>query len=132
MRDANVIRRDIRDDDLNDVLTEFYSIIGADPLLARYFAEVDMSEHMPKIVAFWSTLLFRTRSYTGNAFRPHMAMPGLAGAHFARWVGTLESVVDARFAGPSASLMKELAHRIAYGMQLRLGISPFEPFRATA
>jgi hemoglobin len=128
MRDANVIRRDIRDDDLNDVLTEFYAIIGADPLLARYFAEVDMLEHMPKIVAFWSTLLFRTRSYTGNAFRPHMAMPGLTGAHFARWVGTLESVVDARFAGPSASLMKELAH----GMQLRLGISPFEPFRATA
>jgi hemoglobin len=132
MRDANVIRRDIRDDDLNDVLTEFYAIIGADPLLARYFAEVDMLEHMPKIVAFWSTLLFRTRSYTGNAFRPHMAMPGLTGAHFARWVGTLESVVDARFAGPSASLMKELAHRIAYSMQLRLGISPFEPFRATA
>jgi hypothetical protein len=41
-------------------------------------------------------------------------------------------VVDAQFAGPSASLMKELAHRIAYSMQLRLGISPFEPFRATA
>ena len=94
MRDESVIRRDIRDEDLNDVLTEFYAIIGVDPLLARYFAEIDMSEHMPKIVAFWSTLLFRTRSYTGNAFRPHMAMPGLTGDHFARWVATLESVVD--------------------------------------
>lgn len=129
---ANVIRRDVRDDDLHALLTSFYAIIGADPLLARYFTEVDMSEHMPKIVAFWSTLLFHTRSYTGNAFRPHMAMPGLTGDHFARWVATLEHVVDERFAGPSASLMKELAHRIAYSMQLRLGISPFEPYRAIA
>ena len=132
MRDVGAIRRDLRDEDLDELLTAFYAIIASDPLLARYFAEVDMSVHMPRIVAFWSTLLFRTRSYTGNAFRPHMAMPGLTGDHFARWVATLERVVDAQFAGPSASLMKELAHRIAYSMQLRLGISPFEPFRATA
>ncbi len=132
MTDVEALRRDVRDDDLHELLTSFYAIIGSDPLLARYFVEVDMSEHMPKIVAFWSTLLFHTRTYRGNAFRPHMAMPGLTGAHFARWVATLETVVDARFAGPSAVLMKELAHRIAYSMQLRLGISPFEPFRATA
>lgn len=132
MTDEIVIRRDVRDDDLHELLTSFYAIIGSDALLARYFAEVDMSKHMPRIVAFWSTLLFHTRSYTGNAFRPHAAMPGLTGDHFARWVATLEAVVDARFAGPSASLMKELAHRIAYGMQVRLGISPFESFRATA
>jgi truncated hemoglobin YjbI len=61
-----------------------------------------------------------------------MAMPGLTGDHFARWVSTLENVVDERFSGPSAALMKELAHRIAYSMQLRLGISPFEPYRAIA
>lgn len=124
--------RDIRDEDLHDTLTSFYAIIAVDPLLARYFASVDMSLHMPRIVAFWSTLLFHTRSYSGNAFRPHLEMAGLSGEHFAFWVGSLESVVDERFAGPSASLMKEMAHRIAYSMQLRLGISPFEPFRATA
>ena len=32
---ANVIRRDLRDEDLHDLLTSFYSIIAADPLLAR-------------------------------------------------------------------------------------------------
>ena len=130
--DRSVIRRDIRDDDLHETLTSFYAIIADDPLLEPYFAHVDMSRHMPRIVAFWSTLLFRSRSYTGNAFRPHLEMPGLTGDHFARWVATLEAVVEARFAGPSASLMKEMAHRIAYSMQLRLGILPFEPFRASA
>ncbi len=126
-----MILRDIRDDDLHDMLTSFYAIIAIDPLLIRYFEKVDMSVHMPRIVAFWSTLLFHTRSYSGNAFRPHLEMPGLTGEHFAFWVGSLEGVVDARFEGPAASLMKEMAHRIAYSMQLRLGISPFEPFRAT-
>ena len=123
---------DIRDDDLFDTMTSFYAIIGADPLLAPYFEDVDMSAHMPRIVGFWSTLLFHTHSYTGSAFRPHMEMPGLTSDHFACWVATLESVVDSRFAGAAASLMKEMAHRIAYSMQVRLGIAPFEPFRATA
>ena len=86
-------------------------------------------EHMPRIVAFWSTILFHTGRYSGNAFRPHMEMPGLTAAHFARWVATLEATVDARFAGPMAEQMKELGHRIAYSMQLRLGIEPFAPFR---
>jgi hemoglobin len=129
---AEDAKRDIRDEDLHDTLTAFYAIIAVDPLLVRYFEHVDMSVHMPRIVAFWSTLLFHTRSYSGNAFRPHLEMPDLSGEHFAFWVGTLERVVDARFAGPNASLMKELAHRIGYSMQLRLGISPFEPFRPSA
>jgi hemoglobin len=123
---------DIRDEDLFGTMTSFYAIIGADPLLAPYFDDIDMSAHMPRIVAFWSTLLFHTRTYTGSAFRPHLEMPGLTSDHFACWVATLESVVDSRFAGPAASLMKEMAHRIAYSMQLRLGISPFEPFHASS
>jgi hemoglobin len=123
---------DIRDEDLHDTLTAFYGIIAVRPPLSRYFEHVDMTVHMPRIVAFWSTLLFHTRSYSGNAFRPHLEMPDLAGEHFALWVGTLERIVDERFDGPNATLMKELAHRIAYSMQLRLGITPFEPFRASA
>ena len=51
-------------------------------------------------------------------------------AHFARWVETLEHTVDARAAGPHAQLMKSLGHRIAYSMQVRLGIHPFEPYAA--
>ena len=131
MNEGESRKRDIRDEDLYDTLTAFYAIIAVDPLLLRYFEKVDMAVHMPRIVAFWSTILFHTRAYSGNAFRPHLEMPGLSGEHFQFWVGSLENVVDERFEGPSATLMKELAHRIAYGMQLRLGISPFESFRAS-
>jgi hemoglobin len=120
---------DLRDEDLHELLTSFYERIERDPLLRNYFVDIDMAAHMPRIVGFWSTLLFHTGRYSGNAFVPHSRMPGLTGEHFAHWVATLESIVDARFAGPSANLMKALAHRIAYSMQLRLGIEPFAPFQ---
>lgn len=120
---------DVADEDLHDLLVTFYDTIAADELLAPYFALVDMSRHIPRIADFWSTLLYHSGRYSGNAFRPHMEMPGLTARHFARWVATLEATVDARFAGPAAERMKALGHRIAYSMQLRLGITPFAGFR---
>lgn len=120
---------DLRDEDLHDTLTAFYDTIEGDPLLAPYFAELDMPAHMPRIVAFWSTTIFHTGRYSGNAFKPHLEMPGLTAEHFAHWVAILEATVDARFTGPNAHRMKELAHRIAYSMQLRLGIAPFTDLR---
>ena len=121
--------RDLEEADLHELLVAFYATVEEEPLLAPYFAVVDMQAHMPRIVDFWSTLLFHTGRYSGNAFRPHLDMPGLTGEHFARWLAVLEATVDARFAGPVAERMKGMGHRIAYSMQLRLGITPFEPYR---
>ena len=120
---------DVSDEDLQGLLVTFYDTIARDELLAPYFALVDMSEHIPRIADFWSTLLYHSGRYSGNAFRPHMEMPGLTARHFERWVETLEATVDASFAGPAAERMKALGHRIAYSMQLRLGITPFAEFR---
>lgn len=117
-------RSDLCDEDLEGVLVAFYAAVAEDALLAPYFAEVDMTAHMPTIVAFWSTMLFHTGRYSGNAFRPHQSMPGLTAEHFRHWVATLERTVDAGFAGKITELMKDLASRIAYSMQLRLGITP--------
>jgi hemoglobin len=123
-------RPPLRDEDLYDLLAAFYEAVEADAALAPYFASVDMVAHLPRIVDFWSTLVFHTGRYTGNAFRPHLTMPGLAAEHFARWVATLEATVDARHAGAAAEAMKDYGHRIAYSMQLRLGIVPFADYRA--
>ena len=121
--------RDVEEADLHPLLTAFYDTVEHEPLLAPYFAVVDMEAHMPRIVDFWSTILFQTGRYSGNAFRPHLEMTGLTGEHFARWLATLEHTVDARFAGPAAERMKAMGHRIAYSMQLRLGITPFEEYQ---
>jgi len=115
---------DLRDVDLAALLTDFYARIERDALLAPYFADVDMMAHMPRIVDFWSTLIFHTGRYTGNAFQPHLSMPGLTAAHFERWLHALAATVDAHAAGPAAEHMKFLAGRIALSMQIRLGIAP--------
>jgi hemoglobin len=115
---------DVRDEDIHGILVRFYAAVAEDPLLAPYFADLDMAAHMPRIADFWSTLLFHSGRYSGNAFRPHLAMPGLTAAHFDRWLATLERTVDAAHAGPVAENMKSLGHRIAFSMQLRLGITP--------
>ena len=75
---------ELRDEDLYPLLEAFYATVEREPLLAPYFAPVDMTAHMPRIVDFWSTLLFHTARYSGTAFRPHAMMPGLTGEHFAR------------------------------------------------
>ncbi|MFI5233030.1 MAG: group III truncated hemoglobin [Gemmatimonadales bacterium] len=117
------VRADLDDGDLYPLLEEFYATIAGDPLLAPYFVSLDMREHMPRIVAFWSTILFHTGRYSDNAFKPHLLMPGLTTVHFAHWLAALEQTVNARFAGPAADRMKDYAHRIAVSMQLRLGIA---------
>ena len=116
---------DVTDADIHALLVDFYARVALDPVLAPFFASLDMPAHLPRIVDFWSTMLFHTGRYTGNAFAPHARMPGLGADHFARWIATFEATVDARHAGPDATRMKDLAHRVAYSMQLRLGITPF-------
>ena len=124
-----VTTRDLTADDLMALLSDFYARAEADELLAPYFADLDMAAHMPRIVAFWETMLFGAGTYSGNAFQPHARMPGLAPEHFSRWLRVLEATLDARFTGPNVQYMKDLAHRIAYSMQVRLHLEPAEPFR---
>jgi hemoglobin len=117
-------RRDVRDEDLEPLLVAFYAVATVDPLLGSYFTGIDMTRHIPRIADFWSTMVFHTGRYSGSAFLPHSRMPGLTGDHFLRWVDIFEATVDSRFAGPNAQVAKGLARRIAYGMQVRLGIAP--------
>lgn len=119
-----VPRNDLFDADLQPFLVEFYATIARDVLLAPYFESLDMTTHIPRIADFWSTLLFHSGRYTGNAFRPHLEMPGLRGEHFERWLATLEATLDTSYAGPTVERMKSYAHRVGYSMQLRLGIAP--------
>ena len=120
--------RDLTADDLPALLTAFYAEVAGDQLLAPYFAALDMTRHIPRIADFWATVLFHAGRYQGNAFRPHLALPGLDTAHFTRWLAALERTLDARHRGEGAERMKAVGHRIAYSMQLRLGVPPCLPY----
>lgn len=121
-------RPDLTDADLKPLLTAFYATATIDERIGSYFTGIDMVRHMPRIVDFWSTMLFHTARYSGSAFLPHTRMPGLATDHFTRWLEILEATLDERFSGPNAQRMKDIARRVAFGMQVRLGIRPEYPF----
>lgn len=100
----------------------FYDGIASDALLGPFFAGLDWDAHLPRMVAFWSSVAFQSGQYRGRPFAPHARMPGLTREHFARWVGRFHRTVDASFAGPRADLVKARAEQIAGVFQVKLGL----------
>ena len=115
------------DADVRTIVDAFYGDIVADPVLGTYFDDLDLDAHRPRMVAFWSSIVFQTGQYRGQPFAPHARMPGLTREHFARWVDRFHTTVDARYAGPHAELMKARAEQIAGVFQVKLGLWTVAP-----
>ena len=109
-------------DDVRIVVHAFYHDMEADPVLGSYFAGLDWAEHLPKMVAFWTSVVFQTGQYRGRPFDPHARMPDLSREHFAHWVSRFHRTVDVHFAGERAEMMKARAEQIAGIFQVKLGI----------
>lgn len=113
-------------EDVTSLVVAFYREIYADPLLRPIFVDVarlDLAAHLPIMVDFWETVLFRTGAYRRNALRVHVALDqqvSLTAQHFARWLALWTRTVDELFAGEKAELAKTQAHRIAGSMHRRL------------
>ncbi len=110
------------EDDVRAVVHAFYRDMETDPVLGPYFAGLDWTAHLPKMVRFWSSVVFQTGAYRGRPFDPHARMPGLRREHFAHWVGRFHRIVDAHFEGERARLMKARAEQIATIFQVKLGL----------
>ncbi len=116
-------RPDLRtDDDVRTVVHAFYRGVEADPVIGPFFAGLDWDRHLPRMVAFWSSVVFSTGAYHGRPFDPHARMPGLGREHFARWLARFEQAVDAHFAGDNADRMTAKAGQIAGVFQVKLGL----------
>ncbi len=120
-------RRDIESRaDCEALVRAFYTRALSDPIIGWIFTDVarlDVEAHVPRIAAFWETMLLGGRSYTGGAFAPHAAlnarMPLRAG-HFDRWLWLWSGTVDDLFTGPCAELAKTRAARVARAFSARL------------
>ena len=120
-------RRDIETrEDCERLVRAFYGRALEDPIIGWLFTDVarlDLEEHVPRITAFWETVLLGARTYAGGAFRPHAVLhgkAGLKGGHFARWVALWRQTVDELFAGPRAEQAKAHAYRLAGAFRMRL------------
>lgn len=73
---------------IRTLVDTFYDTVRGDDLLGPVFARhvADWSMHLPKMYAFWSTVVLRTGRYAGRPLEAHQRLPGLTQAHFDRWI----------------------------------------------
>lgn len=112
--------------DCERLVRAFYGRALTDPMIGFLFTDVarlDLEAHVPRITAFWETILLGAQSYSGGAFRPHAllhAQVPLRSGHFERWLALWRETVDELFAGPRAELAKAHARRVARAFLRRL------------
>ncbi|HET8980991.1 MAG TPA: group III truncated hemoglobin [Solirubrobacteraceae bacterium] len=113
-------------EDCERLVRAFYGQALADPIIGYVFTDIanlDLEAHVPKITAFWETVLLGAQSYRGGAFAPHAVLhmkAPLRREHFERWLWLWQATVDELFAGERAELAKSHANRVAVAFHGRL------------
>ena len=113
-------------EDLELIIQKFYDQLLVDDVVGYLFTEVanlDLDEHLPKLVDFWEDQLLGTNKYSGNPMKIHMDLhlkEQLKKVHFDTWLTHLNTTVDAHFTGQKARLLKERALSIATVMQIKV------------
>lgn len=115
--------------DIDELVADFYRKALEDDLIGYIFtdvAQIDLAHHLPIIADFWEMLLFGTVNFQAKYGRSPMPVhqvlsekTNLKAEHFGRWVKLFCRVVDARFAGETATLAKVRAVSIADTMRLK-------------
>jgi len=106
-------------DQVAEMVRRFYQDVAQDDLLGPMFndvAQVDWSEHLPKLTAFWSRALLGIEGYSGNPFRAHAlinARSPFTVAHFERWLQLFADTVELGWTGPNADRALALARNVA-------------------
>lgn len=101
------------------MVRRFYADVAMDDLLGPVFedvAQVDWSEHLPKLTAFWARALLGEPGYSGNPFRSHAevhAQAPFTPAHFRRWLTLFHETIELGWVGPRADRARELADAVA-------------------
>jgi hemoglobin len=110
---------DLKKEDLPQLIQSFYGKLMENETIGHHFANIDWVHHMPRMVAFWSFVLFDETGYTSNLFQIHRHMQ-LTATDFEIWLHTFQSNIDTQYQGIKADKAKREAMVIAYGMKSKL------------
>lgn len=106
-------------EEIAEMVRRFYADVAMDDLLGPVFedvAQVDWSEHLPKLTAFWARALLGEPGYSGNPFRAHAdvhARSPFEPAHFRRWLTLFHETIELGWVGPRADRALALADNVA-------------------
>lgn len=116
---ANVSEGEIR-----ALVHEFYAAVQKDPVLGPVFAQQIAPDawptHLARMCDFWSSVLLKTSRYDGRPLPPHLRLPDLSDAHFARWLGLFRATARGTLAPEEAGKVIALAERIAFSFRMSI------------
>jgi hemoglobin len=101
------------------LVNAFYDRVRSDDLLGFIFdkvAQINWSTHLPKMYAFWETVMFRSGGYVGNPLVAHAKLTPLTQMgrpQFDRWIALFNGTVDSLFVGENAEHIKRCAADMA-------------------
>lgn len=110
----------------------FYGKVRNDELLGFIFdevAEVDWESHLPKMYAFWQTVLFRDGGFRGDPIGKHarlVPLTQMGREQFDRWLTLFKETVDGLFRGENAEHIKRCAEDMANVIHSRIHAIPDE------
>jgi hemoglobin len=105
--------------EIERLVNAFYDRIREDDLLGFIFndvAKTDWAVHLPKMYAFWETMLFRSGGFVGNPLAAHarlVPLTAMGRPQFDRWLAVFTATVDELFAGENAEHIKNAAADMA-------------------
>lgn len=105
--------------EIETLVNTFYDRVRGDEVLGHIFdqvAQTNWSTHLPKMYAFWETVLFRTGGFTGNPIAAHARLVPLTDMgrdKFDHWLKVFRATVDDIFAGERAEHIKSCAADMA-------------------
>lgn len=126
--------------DIEKLVNAFYDRVRTDDLLGFIFdkvAQTNWSTHLPKMYAFWETVIFRSGGYTGNPLAAHAKLTPLTEMgrpQFDRWLALFRTTVDDLFAGEHANHIKNCAADMANVIHGKINAIPdprFDPANLT-
>ena len=101
------------------LVDSFYEKVQQDPFIGPVFtdvAQVDWSKHLPKMYAFWESIILGNNAYDGHPFRPHLLVNQqhtLTSDHFRRWLQLFSETITENFVGETAEQVRQRATQIA-------------------
>jgi hemoglobin len=116
--------------DIARLVGGFYKRVREDDLLGPIFARrigqrpEDWSAHLPRMEAFWSTVVLHTGRYAGRPMEAHRALAEagehLTPAHFERWLGLWRQAVAEAIPREGRAAFIIAAQRMAASIAARL------------
>lgn len=108
------------------LVNAFYDRVQRDELLGFIFNDVartDWAAHLPKMYAFWETVIFGTGGFSGNPLAAHarlVPLTAMGRPQFNRWLEIFNATVDELFEGPKAEHIKSCAADMANVIHARI------------